>query len=350
MVQILSLIIGYFIGALGQTAYWYGKRHNVDVRNYGSGNSGTTNMIRTMGRKAGIITAVGDILKVFLSALICWLIFRGTGMPTTLIFLYSGLGTIIGHNYPFYMGFKGGKGVATTAGVIISLFFQPNVLWVMTLIGVITFFGVLILTRYVSLASLVLVTEFMIEFIIWSGSGNAQLRGHEIAQGICLVIIIAAFCYLRHLGNIERLLDGNERRFGEKKTISQSSRRRIDREEEEDYYEFGDEDKEADTTADRYSEEDFEVKEESYETGNDTFTQESAKEFSEDDFRVNESYEDNIDKDMIVDEMAKESPDDSPVEKVGRKTMEQAPKRKFIWDEEKQCYVRYRESDFSDER
>ena len=350
MAQIFSLIIGYFIGALLQTAYWYGKRQNIDVRDYGSGNSGATNVIRTLGKKAGIITAMGDILKVFLSALICWLIFRGTGMPTALIFLYSGLGTIIGHNYPFFMGFKGGKGVATTAGVIISLFFQPNALWVMTLIGVITFFGVLILTRYVSLASLVLVTEFMIEFIIWSGSGNTQLRGSEIAQGICLVIIIAALCYLRHLGNIERLLDGNERRFGEKKSISQSSHRRTGRDEREDHYDFEDEDKDADVVSDRYSEEDFEVKEKPDRTGKDTFTEEPAGGFPENDFRVNESYEENIDTDIIVDELAKEAPDESPVEKVGRRTLEQAPKRKFIWDDEKQCYVRYRESDLSDER
>ena len=350
MAQIFSLIIGYFIGALLQTAYWYGKRQNIDVRDYGSGNSGATNVIRTLGKKAGIITAVGDILKVFLSALICWLIFRGTGMPTALIFLYSGLGTIIGHNYPFFMGFKGGKGVATTAGVIISLFFQPNALWVMTLIGVITFFGVLILTRYVSLASLVLVTEFMIEFIIWSGSGNTQLRGSEIAQGICLVIIIAALCYLRHLGNIERLLDGNERRFGEKKSISQSSHRRTGRDEREDHYDFEDDDKDADIVSDRYSEEDFEVKEKPDRTGKDTFTEEPAEGFPENDFRVNESYEENIDTDIIVDELAKEAPDESPVEKVGRRTLEQAPKRKFIWDDEKQCYVRYRESDLSDER
>lgn len=342
MVQILSLIIGYFIGALGQTAYWYGKRHNVDVRNYGSGNSGATNMIRTMGRKAGIITAVGDILKVFLSALICWLIFRGTGMPTALIFLYSGLGTIIGHNYPFYMGFKGGKGVATTAGVIISLFFQPNALWVMTLIGVITFFGVLILTRYVSLASLVLATEFMIEFIIWSGSGNTALRGGEIAQGICLVIIIAAFCYLRHLGNIERLLDGNERRFGEKKTISQAAaRKRPEREKnEEDYYDFDDD---AESVEHSFSPEDFEVKDEPDDSYDDVYVDESvAEEYGEDDFRTGEHYGERYDRNIYPEEQAEH---DSPVERVEKEVADSSPGRRFIWDEEKQCYVRYRETD-----
>ena len=342
MVQILSLIIGYFIGALGQTAYWYGKRHNVDVRNYGSGNSGATNMIRTMGRKAGIITAVGDILKVFLSALICWLIFRGTGMPTALIFLYSGLGTIIGHNYPFYMGFKGGKGVATTAGVIISLFFQPNALWVMTLIGVITFFGVLILTRYVSVASLVLATEFMIEFIIWSGSGNTALRGGETAQGICLVIIIASLCYLRHLGNIERLLDGNERRFGEKKTISQAAaRKRPEREKnEEDYYDFDDDAESGDSS---FSPEDFEVKDKSEDSYDDVYVDESvAEEYSEDDFRTGENYGEKYDRNIYPEEQAEP---DSPVERVEKEVADSSPRRSFIWDEEKQCYVRYRETD-----
>ena len=219
MGQFFSLLIGYIIGAVIQTSYWYGKKRNMDIRRYGSGNAGTTNAMRTMGRKAGIITAVGDVAKVFLSALISWAIFRGTGMPAMLIFLYSGLGTVLGHCFPFYMGFRGGKGVATTAGVIISLFFLPYHCWVMTLLGVLTFFGVLIVTRYASLASLCLVTEFLIEIIIWGAFGNTLLSGSTLAQGICLVIIITAVTYLKHRGNIERLLNGTERKFGEKVRI-----------------------------------------------------------------------------------------------------------------------------------
>ena len=65
MAQIISLLIGYFIGALVQTSYWYGRRKNADIRKYGSGNAGTTNAMRTWGRKAGIITAIGDVAKVF---------------------------------------------------------------------------------------------------------------------------------------------------------------------------------------------------------------------------------------------------------------------------------------------
>ena len=346
MAQIISLLIGYFIGALVQTSYWYGRRNNADIRNHGSGNAGTTNAMRTWGRKAGIITAIGDVAKVFLSALIAWLIFHWTGMPTMLIFLYSGLGTVVGHIFPFYMGFKGGKGVATTAGVIISLFFLPNACWVMTLIGVITFFGVLIITRYASLASLVLVTEFLIEFLIWSGSGNTELRGGEIAQGICLVIIMTALCYLKHLGNIERLLDGNERKFGEKKRVSeirdeeafeeeefesvreeshlqQQNKKSKDIErspEEEAYYLFGDED-------DPEPEDDVKDYRESFEYEEDVL----------------------IDKSVFEDEQSEVSvkEDTSPVKVLEKDELPDGdmPKRRFIWDNEKQCYVRYKDPD-----
>ncbi len=370
MAQIFSLIIGYFIGALIQTSYWYGKRQNIDIRNLGSGNAGTSNAMRTMGRKAGIITAAGDVLKVFLSALICWLIFRGTGMPTTLIFLYSGLGTIIGHNFPFFMGFKGGKGVATTAGVIISLFFQPNALWVMTLVGVITFFGVLILTRYASLASLVLVTEFMVEFIIWSGSGNTQLRGGELAQGICLVIIITALCYQRHLGNIERLLDGNERRFGEKKPHSGQSgrvrekealsdsnddrgtssgkgaKRRYydDTEQDDDISRYYTEESAAEDDKEYYDHDDFEVTAETDAfSGHDRNGEQGFSAKGSDDGISDPSFDTDTGSSEVFDH------NDSPVRRIQTDELEAtgrtAAKRKYIWDAEKQCYVRYRESD-----
>ena len=374
MAQILSLIIGYFIGALVQTSYWYGKRQNVDIRNYGSGNAGTTNAMRTLGKKAGVITAVGDILKVFLSALICWAIFRGTGMSTILIFLYSGLGTVLGHNFPFFMKFRGGKGIATTAGVIISLFFQPNALWVMTLIGVITFFGVLILTRYVSLASLVLVTEFLIEFIIWSGSGNTALRGRELAQGICLVIIIVALCYLRHVGNIERLLDGNERRFGEKKEAVRRPRVSERDEEHEETPVYG---AESDfSPRARRERQDTEPEEEKYYSYDDAYEDEeilnypgdkhfarSESETIEDEeaYAYDEDYEsdaagaddlhipDEADysEASVADEAASSlKKDTSPVRKIqDDEITEDTPKRKFIWDAEKQCYVRFKDSD-----
>ena len=212
MGQFICILIGYFIGAFIQTSYWYGLRKNIDIRKMGSGNAGTTNATRMLGKKAGIITAVGDISKVFLAALICWLIYRDAA-PTTLIFLCSGLGTVLGHNYPFYMSFRGGKGVATTCGVIISLFFLPNNCWLMTIIGLVTFFLVLYTTGYAAVASLVLVSEFLIEFIIWGASGNLELHQGDLAQGVIIVIIIVGLTFIRHRSNIARLLNGTEHRF-----------------------------------------------------------------------------------------------------------------------------------------
>ena len=212
MGQIICILIGYFLGAFIQTSYWYGIRKKVDIRQMGSGNAGTTNATRMLGKKAGIITAVGDISKVFLAALICWGIYKDAA-PTTLIFLCSGLGTVLGHNYPFYLSFRGGKGVATTCGVIISLFFLPNNCWIMTIIGVITFFGVLYATGYAALASLVLVTEFLIEFIIWGASGNLELHQGDLVQGVIIVIIIVGLTFLRHRSNILRLINHTEHRF-----------------------------------------------------------------------------------------------------------------------------------------
>ena len=212
MGQFICILIGYFIGAFIQTSYWYGIRKKIDIRQMGSGNAGATNATRMLGKKAGIITAVGDISKVLLAAFICWLIYADAA-PTTLIFLCSGLGTVLGHNYPFYLSFRGGKGVATTCGVIISLFFMPNNCWLMTVIGVVTFFLVLYTTGYAAVASLVLVSEFLIEFIIWGASGNLELHQGDLAQGVIIVIIIVVLTFLRHRANIARLLNNTEHRF-----------------------------------------------------------------------------------------------------------------------------------------
>ncbi len=218
MGQVVCIVIGYFLGAIIQTSYWYGKIKKVDIKKVGSGNAGTTNAVRMMGLKAGIITAFGDICKVFLAALICWGIY-GSNAPTTLIFLYSGLGTFLGHNFPFYMGFNGGKGVATICGVIISLWFMPNNCWIMTIIGLVTFFAVLFITGYAAIASLTLVSEFLIEFIIWGATGNLEIHKGDLAQGIVIVIILVALTFFRHRTNIRRLLDHTEYRFdfGKKK-------------------------------------------------------------------------------------------------------------------------------------
>ena len=122
MERLVCVAIGYLFG-LFQTAYIYGKLHGIDIRNYGSGNAGTTNTLRVLGTKAGLIVLAGDILKCILAIAAVRLLFAG-GVHEDMYYLlamYAALGAILGHDYPFYLGFKGGKGIAATAGLILAI-------------------------------------------------------------------------------------------------------------------------------------------------------------------------------------------------------------------------------------
>ena len=115
--RIVCLLIGYGFG-LFQTGYFYGKRNGIDIRKHGSGNAGTTNALRTMGKKAGAITLLGDCMKAVLAILLVTLIFqKGHPEEIMLLKLYAGAGCVLGHNFPFYMNFKGGKGIAASVGM-----------------------------------------------------------------------------------------------------------------------------------------------------------------------------------------------------------------------------------------
>lgn len=119
MERIICLLIGYAFG-LFQTAYIYGRLHGIDIRNYGSGNAGTTNTLRVFGTKAGLLVLVGDIMKCILAVVLVSCLF-GSSHPEMvyLLKLYAAMGAIVGHNFPFYLKFKGGKGIAATAGLIL---------------------------------------------------------------------------------------------------------------------------------------------------------------------------------------------------------------------------------------
>lgn len=119
--RIIALLIGYGFG-LFQTGYLYGKSKGIDIRKQGSGNAGTTNSLRVLGWKAGIITFAGDLLKAVFAVLLVKLIFHGTyGADTKVLELYAGFGTVLGHNFPCYLQFRGGKGIACTTGVILAV-------------------------------------------------------------------------------------------------------------------------------------------------------------------------------------------------------------------------------------
>ena len=120
------------------------KMHHIDIRQYGSGNSGTTNALRVMGKKAGLLVFMGDFLKTVFACLLVRLVMKGDP-SVDLYVLYAGLGVVLGHNFPFYLHFKGGKGIASMAGILVSMD------WRVTLVCAFLFLGAVILTRYVSL-------------------------------------------------------------------------------------------------------------------------------------------------------------------------------------------------------
>ena len=165
MERLICIIIGYVFG-LFQTSYIYGRLHGIDIRKCGSGNAGTTNMLRTLGTKAGAITLLGDAFKCVIAVLVVRMLFAGKYPDMLpLLSIYTAAGVVLGHNFPFYMNFKGGKGIAATAGLILSMS------WQMTLLGILTFGTAVALTHYVSLGSLLVYIGFLIELIVFGQNG-----------------------------------------------------------------------------------------------------------------------------------------------------------------------------------
>lgn len=207
MERLICILIGYVCGLL-QTGYLYGKLHHIDIREHGSGNAGTTNALRTLGWKAGVITFLGDCLKCVAAVGIVYMIYGKDHESIRLLAMYAGMGAVIGHNYPFYLKFQGGKGIAATAGLILST--NP---W-LALIAAVVFIAVVAATRYVSLGSLVLVVVFVIEVVVYGQNGGFHLTQPELYEiyGIALFLMLLAF--YKHRANIQRLMNGTESKLG----------------------------------------------------------------------------------------------------------------------------------------
>ena len=198
-------MIGYVFG-LFQTAYLYGKLHGIDIRNYGSGNAGTTNTLRTLGTKAGLIVLLGDIMKCILAIVLTNLLFQNSHPDEIyLLKIYAAAGAILGHNFPFYLHFKGGKGIAATAGMILS--FHP---WLIPM-GVILFFGTFFTTHYVSLGSLLVYAGFMIELVVLGQMGIFGMSQEALIEMYVIAGFLTVMAYYKHKDNIKRLLGGTER-------------------------------------------------------------------------------------------------------------------------------------------
>lgn len=207
MERLICLLIGYVFGMF-QTAYFYGKAHGIDIRKHGSGNAGTTNALRVLGTKAGLIVLVGDIIKCMLAIFITRLLFGKTHTDTIyLLVMYTATGAILGHNFPPYLHFKGGKGIAATAGLILS--FHPTFI----VVGVLLFFGTFFTTHYVSLGSLLVYAGFMIQLIVSGQMGLFQgMTQPQLWELYALGAFLTCMAYYKHRENIVRLLHGNERK------------------------------------------------------------------------------------------------------------------------------------------
>lgn len=203
---LISMILGYGFGCF-QTAYLIGRMNQIDIRQYGSGNAGTTNALRTLGKGAALCTFLGDALKgMFAVYIVRFLIAPFVpDLNPTLLCLITGFFAVLGHNFPFFLHFKGGKGIATTAAITMAID------WRMGLVSLVIFVVLCALTRYVSVASILLLIAFPITMTIFHGKEDGYIP-----------MLLVSLCYTilgiyRHRANIERLKNGTENRLGAKK-------------------------------------------------------------------------------------------------------------------------------------
>lgn len=193
----LTAIASYFLGSI-PTGYLAAKAKGIDIRSVGSGNIGATNVFRILGKPAGITVLLVDALKGFLAARF---IAFGPGAPSEIHAMIAGLSAILGHNYTCWLRFKGGKGIATSAGVLLALTPAGSAIT----IG--AFLVVLALSKYVSLSSIS--AAAVLPFAVWLTGGSRRL--------IILTVILSVMAIYKHRSNIQRLMAGTENRIGGKK-------------------------------------------------------------------------------------------------------------------------------------
>lgn len=211
MERLISLGIGYLFGIF-QTAYIYGKMNGIDIREHGSGNAGTTNALRVLGKKAGVIVLLGDVAKTVLAVVAVRLLFhRQDADWLPLLGMYAAAGAVLGHNFPVQLGFKGGKGIACTAGLILTL--GPLV----TALEASAFLLIVFLTGYVSLGSIFVVIELVIVLAVLGQNGYYGMSQGYLMEFYAIGVLLACMAIYRHRANIVRLMKGTESRIFRKK-------------------------------------------------------------------------------------------------------------------------------------
>ena len=209
--RLTALVIGYAFG-LFQTGYLYGKSKGIDIRSEGSGNAGTTNSLRVLGVKAGLITFFGDLFKAILAVALVHFLFREKyPQAVKVLELYAGFGAVLGHNFPFYLKFQGGKGIACTSGMILAVcpLAAPFCLFL--------FITSIAVTRYVSLGSILVVCSYLAQVILFGQLGYLGVVSEYLPEFYVVSACFTAMGLWRHRANIKRLLTGTENKFGVKK-------------------------------------------------------------------------------------------------------------------------------------
>lgn len=205
MMDILKLFValaaGYFLGSLN-TAVIVGKIYGKDIRSHGSKSAGLTNTLRVLGKSAAMFVLIGDILKGILACIIGLLLgvyFYSGEMMDSVSLLVAGAGAVIGHNWPVYFKFKGGKGALTAVAVL----FMIN--WMIALLCILFFIFIIALTRYVSLGT---ISATMLIAII----SFIPVFGHTLYFNM-FISLITFIVIFKHRGNIQRLLSGTENKL-----------------------------------------------------------------------------------------------------------------------------------------
>ena len=203
MFRLICIAIGYAIGCI-QTAFIIGKLCKTDLSKKGSGNLGTTNALRVLGFKAGLATFICDILKGVVSFLLARWLFPDEAL---LAGLYSCAGTILGHDFPFYLRFKGGKGIAATIGMVLCVGFTASMplMLISFAIGIVA----VAMSGYISLGSMLFSVAIPICAFLWKLPLEASI----------LTAVMAALALWQHRDNIARLRKGNENKFTFRKNV-----------------------------------------------------------------------------------------------------------------------------------
>ena len=208
MLRLLFIVIGYAFG-LFQTGYIYGKIVHRDLKKEGSGNTGATNALRVLGVKGGLIVFFFDALKAFIPCFVVKMIFKDDPMKYVYL-MYTAIGVSLGNDYPFFLKFRGGKGVAACFGWFVAFD------WRIALIAISLFFILAFSTRYVSISSISAALFALILVPVFVRLGWLTIEANY-AEVLILISIAQAILIVRHSENIKRLINGTENRFGSKK-------------------------------------------------------------------------------------------------------------------------------------